>query len=127
MSPQSFNPTPLPAKSSTTAKQPSLLEKVDACRNGDIGEHDGLVVPGEDKAGASGRTGDTQMLSAHKIWYVFIHCSLICVMHAKHGTGLSFNHAPSSSLASLISTVSARNSRRKQLVLRRDCKSLRML
>jgi len=71
MSPQNFNATPLPAKTTTTTKQTTLLERVDACRNGDIGEHDGLFIPAEDKnAAKDAHVSEAHMLTAHKIWYV---------------------------------------------------------
>lgn len=82
MSPQNFNATPSPAKTTTTTKQPTLLERVDACRNGDIGEHDGLVIPTEDKnAAKDAHVSDAHMLTAHKIWYVFgFSCKLLVVI-----------------------------------------------
>jgi len=47
------------------ASKTSLMDQVDACRNGDVGENDGLASLSPDMQKLAQRS---QMMTAHKVW-----------------------------------------------------------
>lgn len=110
---QNLFPTPAPI-----ANKPNLMEQVEACRNGEVGENDGLIIPAQDVQPIDAKKMEkAQMMTAHKIWYVVsdLSQSTILILFA----GLSCKHVPSSSEASLTSTAFALSFQRRPLAQRR--------
>lgn len=58
-----------PSAPAPVANKPSLMDQVEACRNGEVGENDGLVIPAEDVQPIDkDKVQKAQMMTAHKIW-----------------------------------------------------------